>query len=178
MYLISVYQFSICVCTQWMAGWMEDEYMWQGTRRSLVDSISAVFFWSVCAWVSTCIHLVEVEPFRPCHLSEKILLRLIKHPSVVQELKFNPKNKHSPQHYLFQRNKPVDYFVLILQVNPKLCCCFLNQIQTGCCRGIINTTITIMCCHNYCVFLHVLCMGSPIRWVSNSVSHHEHRAHL
>ncbi|KAG7512042.1 metal transporter CNNM1 [Solea senegalensis] len=57
----------------------------------------------------------EVEPFRPCHLSEKILLRLIRHPSVVQELKFNPKNKHSSQHYLFQRNKPVDYFVLILQ---------------------------------------------------------------
>uniref|UniRef100_A0A3Q0SX33 Metal transporter n=1 Tax=Amphilophus citrinellus TaxID=61819 RepID=A0A3Q0SX33_AMPCI len=57
----------------------------------------------------------EVEPFRPCHLSEKILLRLIKHPSVVQELKFDPKNKHAPQHYLFQRNKPVDYFILILQ---------------------------------------------------------------
>ncbi|XP_077586115.1 metal transporter CNNM1 [Stigmatopora nigra] len=57
----------------------------------------------------------EVEPFRPCHLSEKILLRLIKHPNVVQELKFNPKNKHAVQHYLFQRNKPVDYFVLILQ---------------------------------------------------------------
>ncbi|XP_061766193.1 metal transporter CNNM1 isoform X2 [Nerophis ophidion] len=57
----------------------------------------------------------EVEPFRRCHLSEKILLRLIKHPSVVQELKFNPKNKHAPQHFLFQRNKPVDYFVLILQ---------------------------------------------------------------
>uniref|UniRef100_UPI003AAF4F82 metal transporter CNNM1 n=1 Tax=Centroberyx gerrardi TaxID=166262 RepID=UPI003AAF4F82 len=57
----------------------------------------------------------EVEPFRLCHLSEKILLRLIKHPSVVQELKFNPKNKRSPQHYLFQRNKPVDYFVLVLQ---------------------------------------------------------------
>lgn len=65
-------------------------------------------------------NLVEVEPFRPCHLSEKILLRLIKHPSIVQELKFNPKNKHTPQHYLFQRNKPVDYFVLILQVNPRL----------------------------------------------------------
>ncbi|XP_068614868.1 metal transporter CNNM1-like [Brachionichthys hirsutus] len=57
----------------------------------------------------------EVEPFRPCHLSEKILLRVIKHPSVVQELKFNPRRKLSPQHYLFQRNKPVDYFVLILQ---------------------------------------------------------------
>ncbi|XP_029963018.1 metal transporter CNNM1 isoform X1 [Salarias fasciatus] len=57
----------------------------------------------------------EVEPFRSCHLSEKILLRLVKHPSVVQELKFNPKSKHAPQHYLFQRNKPVDYFILILQ---------------------------------------------------------------
>uniref|UniRef100_A0A668VZ98 Metal transporter n=2 Tax=Oreochromis aureus TaxID=47969 RepID=A0A668VZ98_OREAU len=57
----------------------------------------------------------EVEPFRPCHLSEKILLRLIKHPSVVQDLKFDPKNKHAPQHYLFQRNKPIDYFILILQ---------------------------------------------------------------
>lgn len=57
----------------------------------------------------------EVEPFRPCHLSEKILLRLLKHPSIVQEVKFDPKNKHAPQHYLYQRNKPVDYFVLILQ---------------------------------------------------------------
>ncbi|KTG47889.1 hypothetical protein cypCar_00048018 [Cyprinus carpio] len=58
----------------------------------------------------------EVEPFKSTHLSEKILLRLIKHPSVVQELKFNEKNKRSPKHYLFQRNKPVDYFILILQV--------------------------------------------------------------
>ncbi|KAM4607743.1 metal transporter CNNM1 [Polymixia lowei] len=57
----------------------------------------------------------EVEPFQPCHLSEKILLRLIKHPSVVQDLKFNPKDKRAPQHYLFQRNKPIDYFVLVLQ---------------------------------------------------------------
>ncbi|XP_028325183.1 metal transporter CNNM1 isoform X1 [Gouania willdenowi] len=57
----------------------------------------------------------EVELFRPCYMSEKILLCLIKHPSVVQELKFNPKSKHSPQHFLFQRNKPVDYFILILQ---------------------------------------------------------------
>ncbi|XP_043111263.1 metal transporter CNNM1 isoform X1 [Puntigrus tetrazona] len=57
----------------------------------------------------------EVEPFKSTHLSEKILLRLIKHPSVVQELKFDEKSKRSPKHYLFQRNKPVDYFVLILQ---------------------------------------------------------------
>ncbi|KAG7235975.1 hypothetical protein INR49_001693 [Caranx melampygus] len=57
----------------------------------------------------------EVEPFKPAHISEKILLRLIKHPSVVQELKFDEKNKRAPQHFLFQRNKPVDYFILVLQ---------------------------------------------------------------
>ncbi|XP_042162189.1 metal transporter CNNM4 isoform X2 [Oncorhynchus tshawytscha] len=57
----------------------------------------------------------EVEPFKPCHLSEKILLCLIKHPSVVQELKFDRKNKGAPHHFLYMRNKPVDYFVLILQ---------------------------------------------------------------
>ncbi|XP_072292576.1 metal transporter CNNM1 [Eucyclogobius newberryi] len=57
----------------------------------------------------------EVEPFRLCHLSEKILLRLLKHPSVILDLKFDSKNKHAPQHFLYQRNKPVDYFVLILQ---------------------------------------------------------------
>lgn len=77
--------------------------------------VLSVTLYAVC--VCVCIYLAEVEPFRPCHLSEKILLRLIKHPSVVQELKFNPKNKHSSQHYLFQRSKPVDYFVLVLQVN-------------------------------------------------------------
>uniref|UniRef100_A0AAV2LPG2 Metal transporter n=1 Tax=Knipowitschia caucasica TaxID=637954 RepID=A0AAV2LPG2_KNICA len=58
----------------------------------------------------------EVEPFKSAHVSEKILLRLIKHPSVLQELKFDDKkNKHAPQHFLFQRNKPVDYFILVLQ---------------------------------------------------------------
>ncbi|XP_036402513.1 metal transporter CNNM1 [Megalops cyprinoides] len=57
----------------------------------------------------------EVEPFKSSHLSEKILLRLIRHPSVVQELKFNEKNKRDPCHFLFQRNKPVDYFILVLQ---------------------------------------------------------------
>ncbi|KAK7930108.1 hypothetical protein WMY93_006503 [Mugilogobius chulae] len=57
----------------------------------------------------------EVEPFKAAHVSEKILLRLIKHPSVLQELKFDEKNKRAPQHFLFQRNKPVDYFILVLQ---------------------------------------------------------------
>uniref|UniRef100_A0A670ZVV9 Metal transporter n=1 Tax=Pseudonaja textilis TaxID=8673 RepID=A0A670ZVV9_PSETE len=57
----------------------------------------------------------EVEPFKIPHLSEKILLRLLKHPNVIQEMKFDHKNKRAPDHYLYQRNRPVDYFVLILQ---------------------------------------------------------------
>lgn len=49
-------------------------------------------------------------------MSEKILLRLLKHPNVIQELKYDEKNKRAVEHYLFHRNKPVDYFILILQV--------------------------------------------------------------
>jgi len=50
------------------------------------------------------------------YLSEKILLRLLKHPNVIQELKYDRKNKKAAEHYLYQRNRPVDYFVLILHV--------------------------------------------------------------
>ncbi|PIO26479.1 hypothetical protein AB205_0062770, partial [Aquarana catesbeiana] len=57
----------------------------------------------------------EIEPFKAPFLSEKILLRLLKHPHVIHELKFDEKNKRSTEHYLYQRNKPVDYFILILQ---------------------------------------------------------------
>ncbi|XP_063101138.1 metal transporter CNNM1 isoform X4 [Cavia porcellus] len=57
----------------------------------------------------------EVEPFKSLYLSEKILLRLLKHPNVIQELKFDETNKKAPEHYLYQRNRPVDYFVLLLQ---------------------------------------------------------------
>ncbi|XP_051764871.1 metal transporter CNNM2 isoform X3 [Ctenopharyngodon idella] len=57
----------------------------------------------------------EVEPFSPSQMSEKILLRLLKHPNVIQEVKYNEKNKKAIEHYLFHRNKPVDYFILILQ---------------------------------------------------------------
>ncbi|XP_009998394.1 PREDICTED: metal transporter CNNM2 [Chaetura pelagica] len=57
----------------------------------------------------------EVEAFGPSQMSEKILLRLLKHPNVIQELKYDEKNKKAPEHYLYQRNKPVDYFILILQ---------------------------------------------------------------
>ena len=58
----------------------------------------------------------EVEPFKPSHISEKILLRLLKHPSVVQEISFDEKNKRAQQHFLFLRNKPAEHFVLVLQV--------------------------------------------------------------
>ncbi|XP_072513356.1 metal transporter CNNM2 isoform X3 [Salminus brasiliensis] len=57
----------------------------------------------------------DVEPFSLVQVSEKILLRLLKHPNVIQELKFNEKNKKALEHYLYVRNKPVDYFILVLQ---------------------------------------------------------------
>ncbi|KAK5622523.1 Metal transporter cnnm2 [Crenichthys baileyi] len=57
----------------------------------------------------------EVEPFSPVQMSEKILLRLLKHPNVIQELKYDENNKRAAEHYLFHRNKPVEYFILILQ---------------------------------------------------------------
>ncbi|KAM6443398.1 metal transporter CNNM2 isoform 2-T2 [Liasis olivaceus] len=57
----------------------------------------------------------EVEAFGPSQMSEKILLRLLKHPNVIQELKYDEKNKKAPEYYLYQRNKPIDYFILILQ---------------------------------------------------------------
>ncbi|KAM4704276.1 metal transporter CNNM1 isoform 2-T2 [Rhinophrynus dorsalis] len=57
----------------------------------------------------------EVEPFKAPYLSEKILLRLLKHPNVIQEIKFDEKNKRATEHYLYQRNRPVDYFILVLQ---------------------------------------------------------------
>uniref|UniRef100_A0A803SYA6 Metal transporter n=1 Tax=Anolis carolinensis TaxID=28377 RepID=A0A803SYA6_ANOCA len=59
----------------------------------------------------------EVEAFGPSQMSEKILLRLLKHPNVIQELKYDEKNKKAPEYYLYQRNKPIDYFILILQVS-------------------------------------------------------------
>ncbi|XP_036118773.1 metal transporter CNNM4 isoform X2 [Molossus molossus] len=47
--------------------------------------------------------------------TEKILLRLLKYPDVIQELKFDEHNKHYIHHYLYTRNKAADYFILILQ---------------------------------------------------------------
>lgn len=64
---------------------------------------------------TSCVSL-EVEPFYPEQMSQKILLRLLKHPNVIQDLKYDDNNKRAPEHYLFHRNKPVDYFILVLQV--------------------------------------------------------------
>ncbi|NWV95125.1 CNNM4 protein, partial [Machaerirhynchus nigripectus] len=57
----------------------------------------------------------EVTLFTPSYISEKILLRLLKYSDVIQELKFDEENKKSPRHFLYCKNKPADYFILILQ---------------------------------------------------------------
>uniref|UniRef100_UPI00398ECA5C metal transporter CNNM4-like isoform X2 n=1 Tax=Pristiophorus japonicus TaxID=55135 RepID=UPI00398ECA5C len=57
----------------------------------------------------------EVAVFSVAHMSEKILLRLLKHPEVIHEIKFEEDNKLSADHYLYVRGRAVDYFVLILQ---------------------------------------------------------------
>ncbi|XP_034547970.1 metal transporter CNNM4 [Notolabrus celidotus] len=57
----------------------------------------------------------EVSLFSPAQISDKVLLRILRHPDVIQEIKFNDNDKRSFHHYVYQRGKPVDYFVLILQ---------------------------------------------------------------
>ncbi|XP_077353916.1 metal transporter CNNM3 isoform X1 [Festucalex cinctus] len=57
----------------------------------------------------------EVEHFSPARVSEKILFHLLRHPGVNQEVHFDPADRLSPAHYLYTRNHPVDYFVLLLQ---------------------------------------------------------------
>ncbi|XP_043940314.1 metal transporter CNNM4 [Protopterus annectens] len=57
----------------------------------------------------------EVNLFCSPQMSEKILLRLLKHPEVIKEIKFDTENKKGSEHYLYQRNKPADFFILILQ---------------------------------------------------------------
>ncbi|XP_078523095.1 metal transporter CNNM4 [Lissotriton helveticus] len=57
----------------------------------------------------------EVNLFTPTLISEKILLRILKHPDVIQDIKYDEENKKAPHHSLYHRNKPADYFILILQ---------------------------------------------------------------
>lgn len=61
-------------------------------------------------------HGAEVDVFSPVRISEKVLLHLLKHPSVNQEVRFDESNRLATHHYLYQRSQPVDYFILILQV--------------------------------------------------------------
>ena len=62
----------------------------------------------------------EVSLFSPFLITEKVLLRILRHPDVIQEVKFNENDKRSLQHFLYQRGKPVDYFILILQVKAHI----------------------------------------------------------
>ncbi|TNM92092.1 hypothetical protein fugu_019104 [Takifugu bimaculatus] len=62
----------------------------------------------------------EVSLFSPFQITEKVLLRILRHPDVIQELKFNESDKRSPQHYVYQRGKAVDYFILILQCSSSV----------------------------------------------------------
>uniref|UniRef100_A0A5F8A8W6 Metal transporter n=1 Tax=Macaca mulatta TaxID=9544 RepID=A0A5F8A8W6_MACMU len=57
----------------------------------------------------------QVDVFSPLRVSEKVLLHLLKHPSVNQEVRFDESNRLAAHHYLYQRSQPVDYFILILQ---------------------------------------------------------------
>lgn len=63
----------------------------------------------------------EVDVFSPLRISEKVLLHLLKHPSVNQEVRFDESNRLAAHHYLYQRSQPVDYFILILQVTASPC---------------------------------------------------------
>lgn len=75
----------------------------------------------------------EVLHFFPVLIAEKYLQRLLKLRGVICELKFDEANKNSPSHYLYQRNKPADYFILILQVlaADSLCPCPANERAGG-----------------------------------------------
>ncbi|KAF6102789.1 cyclin and CBS domain divalent metal cation transport mediator 3 [Phyllostomus discolor] len=57
----------------------------------------------------------EVDVFSPLRISEKVLLHLLRHPIVNQEVRFDESNRLAAHHYLYQRSQPVDYFILILQ---------------------------------------------------------------
>ncbi|XP_056146716.1 LOW QUALITY PROTEIN: metal transporter CNNM4-like [Lampris incognitus] len=57
----------------------------------------------------------EVSLFSPFQITEKVLLRILQHPDVIQEIKFNENDKRSAQHFIYLRGKPADYFILILQ---------------------------------------------------------------
>lgn len=55
-----------------------------------------------------------MEPFNKQNISETILLRLLKQ-NIVFHIKKNKDWRNDPATVIYQRGKPVDYFVLILE---------------------------------------------------------------
>lgn len=94
-----------------------------GTLNKLFIRSHETFFFffptaSVVFFLLTSVPSAEVEHFSPSRVSERVLFHLLRHPSVNQEVHFDPGNRLSPEHYLYTRNHPVDYFILLLQVAP------------------------------------------------------------
>uniref|UniRef100_A0A8D2KUC6 Metal transporter n=1 Tax=Varanus komodoensis TaxID=61221 RepID=A0A8D2KUC6_VARKO len=74
----------------------------------------------------------EILHFCPSLISEKYLLRLLKHRDVTCELKLDEGNKDAPGNYLYERSKPADYFILILQGMVEVEVCKENmKFQNG-----------------------------------------------
>ncbi|XP_044139028.1 metal transporter CNNM4 isoform X2 [Bufo gargarizans] len=88
----------------------KDFSVFKDTDHELRVKISPQLLLAAHRFLST-----EVALFAPSLVSEKTLLRLLKYPDVVQELHFNEDDKKTSEHYLYQRNKMADYFILILQ---------------------------------------------------------------
>ncbi len=99
----------------------------------------------------------EVEHFSPQRVSERVLFHLLRHPSVNQEVKFDPANRLSPEHYLYTRNHPVDYFILLLQV-PLLEIIVFRNIQYH----------SIIPCRNICVVQILPCNFIIGHWLINN----------
>ena len=58
--------------------------------------------------------ILAVEPFRSELVSETVLQRLIR-MNIITNVKFNASDPMCPSNYIYQANKPCDFFVLILQ---------------------------------------------------------------
>ncbi|KAI4816920.1 hypothetical protein KUCAC02_009220 [Chaenocephalus aceratus] len=93
----------------------------------------------------------EVSLFSPFQIKDKVLLRILSHPDVILELKFNENDKRSTQHFLYQRGKPVDFFILILQVH---CHFFILILQVHCHFFILILQVH---CHFFILILQVHC---------------------
>ena len=55
---------------------------------------------------------VNVEPFQEQFISTNILRRLVKKYDVIEDIQ----HKDSKPTYIYERNKPADFFCLVLQV--------------------------------------------------------------